>query len=86
MDRFRKFLERVGQAGPSVQCWLTFPVEKSDVMLFSGVADLFVGLEPGKPIIAPRSCELPGDPGVRRLADGDRPIRWLVGRNDHRSR
>src|SRR5271166_1659538 len=83
MDRFRKFVERVGSTGPRVQSRLIFPVEKSDVMLFSRVTDLLVRFEPSEHIIAPGSCQLAGEPGVRRLTDGDRSVTRLIWRNDH---
>ena len=84
MDWLRKLIKRVRQTGVHVQSWLTFPVQKSDVVLFRGVTHLLERREPGEDVVAPCPRELAGDPGMRCLTDRDRSVNWLVWRDDHR--
>ena len=84
MEWLRKLIKCVGQTGINIQSWLTFPVQKSDVVLFRGVTHLLEWREPREDVVAPCPRKLAGDPGMRCLTDRDRSVNWLVWRDDHR--
>src|SRR5260370_28758760 len=78
MQALRDFKETVGSTRLWVQYRRSFPVGMCDIMLFSTQTDLFKGNDSTETFIAPRSCHLTANPGVRRLSDNDQPLRILT--------
>ena len=65
------------QPGLGVERGREIPLRHPDVVLLGREADLLVGLER----LRPRARHLPGDPGVRRLADAQDAV--AVGPHQH---